>query len=549
MHFDLGQGAPDQLHADYAIVGAGAAGITIARRLLSGGRSVILLESGGLDYERRTADLNSGRNVGQDYYELDEARLRMFGGTTAIWGGRCAEFDAIDLEKRDWVPHSEWPFSFQDLQYWYEQARPLFDVEGFIPPSAPRDPFLGALADGELAVRYWTFDHRFERFTFDSCADLRAHPRCTIVTHATVREVVAFQSARGVQGLDVAGPGSQSLSVKAHAFVLAAGGIENPRILLASRSVVPVGLGNDHDLVGRFFMEHPHARGGRIVGASAWRILCALRERRDQGIPFAPLLTPSPELQRRLGILNSAVTVAVRPPADGSFPLLTRAYLHAKHQLSPTKSGRNMWKLVRRLSRQFKRHCDPLPRWLSHTIRNNDLALVIRAEQAPNPDSRVMLGGEKDATGMPRVVLDWRLTRQDTESVAALVDALGREIGRIGAGRVERAEWLDSASKQWASDPTISVHPLGGYHHVGTTRMAISPRHGVTDGWGRVHGIDNLYVAGSSLFPTSGWANPTLSIVALGLRTADHLLSRGSANLSTDLASVEPIRQAKSSRA
>src|SRR4029453_5289655 len=99
-------------------------------------------------------------------------------------------------------------------------ARPLFDVEGFVPPSTPRDSFLGALADGELAVRYWTFDHQFERFTFDSCADLRSHPRCTIVTHATVREVVAFQSARGVQGLDVVGPSGQSLSVKAHAFGL-----------------------------------------------------------------------------------------------------------------------------------------------------------------------------------------------------------------------------------------------------------------------------------------------------------------------------------------
>ena len=207
-----------------------------------------------------------------------------------------------------------------------------------------------------------------------------------------------------------------------------------------------------------------------------------------------------------------------------------------------------MWKLVRRLSRQFKRHCDPLPRWLSHKIRNNDLALVIRAEQAPNPDSRVMLSDEKDATGMPRVILDWRMTGQDTESVAALVDALGRGIERMGAGRVERAEWLDSPSKQWISDPTISVHPLGGYHHVGTTRMAIDPRQGVTDGWGRVHGIDNLYVAGSSLFPTSGWANPTLSIVALALRTADRLLSLGTSNLSMPSASVQPIRQPRSNR-
>lgn len=545
MHFDLGQGAPDQLHADYAIVGAGAAGITMARRLLSSGRSVILLESGGLDYERQTADLNAGKNVGQEYYELENARMRMFGGTTAIWGGRCAEFDAIDLERREWVPYSEWPFSFEDLQYWYEEARPLFGVDGFLAPARPRDPLLASLSDRGLAVRYWTFDRRFERFTFDSCTDLQAHPKCTVVTHATVREVVASRSARSVDCLDVVGPDKRSTIVRARAYVLAAGGIENPRILLASRSVVPVGLGNDHDLVGRYFMEHPHARGGRIVGASAWRVLAALREHRQNGVPFAPLLTPSPDLQRRKGILNSGVTVAVRPPPDGSFPILTRAYLHAKHQLSPTKSGRSMWKLVRRASRQFKRHCDPLPRWLSHKLRNNDLALVIRAEQAPNPDSRVSLSSERDASGMPRVTLDWRMTRQDTESVAALVDALGRGLESMGAGRVERADWLSNPSGQWMSDPTISVHPLGGYHHIGTTRMAVDPRRGVTDGWGRVHSVDNLYIAGSSLFPTSGWANPTLSIVALALRTADHLLNRNLGGLPVSTEAAPVIHQAK----
>jgi choline dehydrogenase-like flavoprotein len=127
---------------------------------------------------------------------------------------------------------------------------------------------------------------------------------------------------------------------------------------------------------------------------------------------------------------------------------------------------------------------------------------------------------------MPRPVLDWRTSAIDVDSVAGLVSALGRELHRLGLGTVEPAAWLNDASRAWQTDPLISTHPIGGYHHMGTTRMADSPREGVTDGTGRVHGLDNLYVAGSSLFPTSGWANPTLTIVALALRTADHIAAR-----------------------
>ena len=149
--------------------------------------------------------------------------------------------------------------------------------------------------------------------------------------------------------------------------------------------------------------------------------------------------------------------------------------------------------------------------------------MVIRAEEAPNPDSRVKLNGLKDATGMPRVALDWRLSALDVDSVAGLVRSLDRESRRLGLGVVEPAAWLADSDKRWVIDDLISAHPIGGFHHMGTTRMASDPRRGVTDGWGRVHGLPNLHVAGSSLFPTGGWANPTLTILALSLRTADRI--------------------------
>jgi choline dehydrogenase-like flavoprotein len=165
-----------------------------------------------------------------------------------------------------------------------------------------------------------------------------------------------------------------------------------------------------------------------------------------------------------------------------------------------------------------------------HKAGRLDVALLVRAEQAPNPDSRLTLSGEKDALDMPRLKLDWRLSEIDVRSVEILVQALGEELKRLGLGTVEPASWLSGGS--WKTDPLISAHPIGGYHHMGTTRMSADPRSGVTDARARVHGISNLYVAGSSLFPTSGWANPTLTILALALRTADHI--------SADLAAPVP---------
>ncbi len=523
---ELGAGSPDLYEADVAVIGAGAAGITMARRLLAGGKSVILLESGGLDYEAGTADLNAGENVGEPYYDLDKARLRMFGGTTAIWGGRCAELDPIDFERRPWVEHSGWPFGIDELRPSYAAARKILGLPPWEPPVRDGIGLLEALSPDELAVRSWMFDRRFDRFGLAANRALVNAPRLIALVHATVREIVPGASGESVERLEVRGRGGRPAVVRAGAYVLAAGGIENPRLLLASNSVVKPGLGNQHDLVGRFFMEHPHARGGRVIEASVWWLRWAFGKRRVRGGEFAPLLTLSPRLQEQLGLLNSALTVASRPKVGGRRPLMKQAYLYAKHHAAPTKVGRGLWKTHRRFGRNVKQVLGPLRPWWRAVRGSAELALVLRAEQAPNPNSRVTLDDSVDAIGMPRVRLDWRLNGQDVDSVAALVEAFGRQAELHGVGRVEPAAWLRDPARQWQFDELISDHPIGGYHHMGTTRMADDPSRGVTDGYGRVHGLDNLYVAGSSLFPTSGWANPTLTIVALALRTAEHILSR-----------------------
>ena len=497
------------------MIGTGAAGITLTRRLLAAGRTVVLLESGGLDYEAPVAGLNAGENVGEDYYDLEDARLRFFGGTTAIWGGRCAELDPIDLEKREYVPHSGWPIGYAELERWYREARPLFDLPEERPsPETFRKAGVPLPKFEELETPLWTFDRRFNRFACESCADIEADPRCQIVSHATVTRIV--QKDAGIERVEARALGAGRLTVTAKAYVLAAGGIENPRLLLAS------GIGNGHDQVGRYFMEHPHARGGRIVKGAAWPLLKAFgRRHRIAGQDLAALIAPGEALQRREGILNTSLTVVARQPHGRRQFVGMKAYSGLKHSMAPTKKGRALWMVTKKAAGWAQRHVDPARPWLLHKLGSVDVALLVRAEQAPNPDSRVTLTRERDATGVPRVALDWRLSEIDVRSVSVLVDTLGRELQRLGLGKVEPAGWLSTG--RWQTDPLISSHPIGGYHHMGTTRMGEDPKTSVTDADGRVHGVGNLWIAGSSLFPTGSWANPTLTIAALALRSADRI--------------------------
>ena len=522
MKLDLARVEPDHIRTDVAIIGAGAAGLTVARRLIDGGRQVTLLESGGLDFSRDTADLNIGENIGQRYYALDEARLRFFGGTSAIWGGRCAELDPIDFEKRDWVAHSGWPITWDELQPWYGEARRLLGVSG-APGSGE---WLERLNLADVEVDHWVFDSRFDRFAYRNQKDLIAHPRMTLILHATVRQLIPSEDGHRIVRIEVVSPAGTRLIVEANAVILAAGGLENPRILLASNHLQESGLGNQHDLVGRFFMEHPHARGGRVVDGQVWKLLDAFRQRRVGKVRSAALLKLTPEVQRKRHLLNSAITLAARPRPHGLETPLKRMYLHARHSFDPTQAGRFLWKMYRRSGRAVTKLTGPVAPWLNVKRGRLDLAIVVRAEQAPNFDSRVLLSRNVDATGMPRIKLNWRLQPVDVQTISEFVDCLESSFASAQLGRVEKAEWLKSQSPAWESDPLISAHPLGGYHHMGTTRMSVDPRQGVTDEWGKVHGIENLYVCGSSLFPTSGWANPTLTILALALRTSDHILSR-----------------------
>lgn len=516
--------------SDVCVVGAGAAGITLARKLVQRGYSVCLLESGGLDYEEATQELYRGANIGMPYYELDQSRLRFFGGTVAIWGGRCALMDPIDFVKRPWVPYSGWPIGRAELDPYYGEAHRLFEIGNFnYEHEIWRELGLDdpGFETGQLDAKLWRFDEISERFTASRAGDMFAAPKLRVLLHANVVKVQAAANAASIEHVEVRPLGGQPRTVRASHYVLACGAIENARLLLASNDIEPQGIGNRYDQVGRCFMEHPAGRIARIETDKAYDIWALFQKRfMPSGPPLAPALRLGDEAQREHRALNSIVTFKLQRDPSRGVALGNKIYHRMVHSVAPTRRGRKLDQLYRGVRA-----------WIHREVRNTverararvglaNLYVITRGEQAPNPQSRVVLSAERDALGQPRADLDWRMTDIDKHTAKVMVQVIDAEFRRLGLGSATRSDWLDDPSPQWPIDLTVGNHPLANYHQMGGTRMSSDPAQGVVDANCRVHGYANLSIAGSSVFTTSGWANPTLTIAALALRLADDLSDR-----------------------
>lgn len=513
--------------SDICIIGAGAAGITLARKLIGRGLSVTLLESGGLDYDQATQDLYRGANIGMPYYELDQSRLRFFGGTVAIWGGRCALMDPIDFAARPWVPHSGWPIGRSDLDPYYLEAGQLFELGDF---DFERDAWqqLGLADPGldprQLDIKLWWFDEVSERFTATRAKEFFEAPNLRILLHANAVKLHAADNAGSIDHVEVQPLGGERRKLRADRYVLACGAIENSRLLLASNDVEPHGIGNRHDLVGRFFMEHPAGRIARIETSRPYDIWALFQKRfMPSGPPLAPALRLGDEAQREHSALNSIVTFKLQRDPKRGVALGNRIYHQMVHSVAPTKRGRKLDQLYRGVRAWIHREVrNKVERWRAEAGLTQ-LYVITRGEQAPNPASRVLLSTERDALGNPRADLDWRMGEIDKHTARVMTKVIDEEFNRLGLGSAIASDWLGDPGPQWPVDQTVGNHPLANYHQMGGTRMSSDPARGVVDADCRVHGYANLYIAGGSVFPTGGWANPTLTIAALALRLGDHL--------------------------
>ncbi len=490
-----------RLEADVAVIGAGAAGIVIARRLAASRLRTVVVESGGFEFDPDAQRLTAAAVGGLPLRALEPTRLltpdagrfRMFGGTTYAWAGICAQLDLVDFERREWLPDSGWPLTKADLDPWYERAeRELeLDPELFGDDAVRKlEALVPDVGPDLLRIHAWQFT-RVKQLGLVHRAELTAARNVLALLHATAVELHTDPAASVVEHAVVRGRGGRTAHLDAGVFVLAAGGIENARILLASNATRPRGLGNEHDLVGRFFTEHVRCHLGVLTALDAAAFTSIFGPLWLTGSKTSRLgFVLAPEAQRQHAVAQAALYLVESPlPAD--WPR-ARALAEAGGLASPSR-----------------RHA-ALPR----------AELLVDAEQAPNRASRVTLAQERDELGLPVARVDWRLTDLDLRTLSVSAQVLGRELERIGLAQLWLDGWLSSSEPDWR----LNVHDV--FHHAGTTRMARDPTGGVTDEHCRVHGIANLYVAGSSVFPTGGHANPTLTILALALRLAERLATR-----------------------
>ena len=513
---------------DVCIVGTGVAGLTIARELLPAGVRVCLIESGGEDFDEDQQQLNDAENIGFDYYKIIDCRLRIFGGTTAIWGGRCAPLDAIDFQKRDWVPHSGWPISIEDLAQPYRKARQMLGLPAYGVQEdlvrRKRENFHGMNEDG-FEVTRWEFDKKHDRFQMDNTQDVVKNRDCTLMLRQTVVNInLDAETGKKVKSVTIRNRRGEDREIRAKRFVLATGGLENPRLLLNARDHHKEGIGNHNGLVGRFFMEHPRVRGGAIKARKPLAILRAsYRMETVGGVKTVSLIRPTDKFQEEEKVLNHGVTVMAIKPEGASTNLVIRFYNGLRGSLSPSKGNRFLWRNMKNFALWLNRQAEPYISAVLVRLGLRQLNVIIRAEQAPNIESRVILSAEKDHMGMRRVKLDWRFSEIDKESVRVITQKFGEFLEKKKLGSVKLASWLSDPDKEWEVDPLIGFHHIGGYHHMGTTRMAETDAEGVVDKNCKVFGTENLYIAGCSVFPTGGWGNPTLTIAALAVRLGDHL--------------------------
>ncbi|QGY04692.1 NAD-dependent epimerase/dehydratase family protein [Methylobacterium mesophilicum SR1.6/6] len=514
--------------SDVCIVGSGPAGSTIARELTRSGLRVTMLESGSHERQSDADALDEVENIGRARLSVDDqwhVRNRIIGGSSHTWGGRCAAFDEIDFEHRPWVPASGWPFRREILVPFLERSAEylgLVSGEGFSDdrfwrlanrqaPAAP-DPRL-------LLPFFWQFSrdgehaYRFEYMRFGPRIDDRLGPNFTLLTNATVIRIDPVESGKAVSSVIVAAPDGQRFTIPARTVVLCAGGIENPRLLLSSDSVVKGGLGNDRDLVGRYLMDHPRGSIASFPVESSREVERRFGRFTVRGNLFRAGLRLSPQLQREEGLLNVAAWLGEEvAPGDPLEALKRIASGRAKLSEDVGVLAASPGLLVRGLHQYFVQ-ANGFPRKLS------SLTLDAMCEQRPDPDSRITLSDRRDRFGSRLPRIDWRVHPDEERSMRRMAEVARDSFAAMGLPVPELEPWV----RHQAPFPD-SITDVG--HPTGATRMADDPTMGVVDADHQVHGVDGLYVAGSSTFPTAGHANPTQMIVATSLRLADGLKAR-----------------------
>jgi choline dehydrogenase-like flavoprotein len=561
--------------ADLAIIGGGPAGLTIAREFAGTSTRVLVLESGNLRETPDSASLLEVESVGEPRSEQQKlkrmafhgpssgtwsqdlqgygVRCRALGGSSHAWAGKSAAFDAIDFQTRPWVPHSGWPIARDALDPYLDRAATvlnlgpnvyddrLWSMAGIAPPQPALDPDV-----------FQSFFWQFARSRLDHLDIMRFGAEfltlhadnIRVLLNATVTEIRLSPDGGRFDGVEIATLDGARSRVVAKAAVVAASGIENARLLLASNAVHSRGIGNAYDLVGRFLMDHPGARVARFESDDIESVIrrfgfYGLTERGHTHL-YMHGLALTPAVQEREGLLNAAVYFmaerAVDDPLDALKRLLRRKSTAPMLDLLSVTSSTGVLakaigmkvlasdvtpKLLKDLIVNAAIRYNPnfvakefMTRGLPHKLVSVSIDAI--SEQRPNPDSRVTLSDRTDRLGVPLAKVDWRINEEERRTIMRMAQLASETFTRAGLPEPRLEPWV----AEQRSDEVVIIDMA---HTAGTTRMSDDAASGVVDRDCRVHGVHGLYVAGASVFATSGHANPTLMILAFAIRLADKI--------------------------
>jgi choline dehydrogenase-like flavoprotein len=533
-----------RVSADVCVIGTGPAGATVAVELANRGVDVVVVEGGGARPSARHTDTYRGAGTGA-HDPLETVRQKRLGGTSVVWGGRCAPLDDHDLRPREWIPGSGWPVSADDLEPCYRRAQEHLEAGDYaysataagLPP-APRPPAGGQEPPALDVDGTWRWSPPTS-FAGTLRALTRRAPNVRLLVEASVVRFERDPVGGAITEAVVAPRPGVEITVAARTFVLAAGGLESTRILLASDRQSPAGIGNEYDQVGRHYMTHPVGEVGSVVLSQAGRGLALGYERTRDGVYARRMLALTPAAQARHGLGNLKAALWFADPMDpahrdgllSTFSLtyfaLNRARLGFKsggtHARYAGTSG--LGRHVGNVARDWRRVARFAASWAAPRLTGRRILpsfmpldaatcrLRFDAEQSPDPANRVTLSRERDHLGQRRLWVHYGVSAVDRDRIRRSMELIGDEFARLGLGTV-------------AMDDAAAIEDMrftDGTHQMGLLRMAHSPRAGVVDADSRVHGCANLYVAGSAVFPTAGAVGPTLTIVALACRVADRV--------------------------
>lgn len=534
------------LDCDVCVVGAGPAGITLALTLERAGRSVLLLEAGQMN-RAGPAQAHYAGEVDDPvrHLPLDQARYRQLGGTSALWGGRCIPYDPIDFEPRPWVPHSGWPFGREELDPYYAQAHDWLECGAFDYRSASvlgpdAGPMVPGWTDGAIdtgSLERWSPPTHFgkaHRKALQASRSVRVLMEAVAVdlrTDGAGGRVTALAVKRSRTAAGEAGPG---FVVRPREVVLAGGGLETTRLLMTSRQGQQLGIGAASGWLGRGYMSHVHGVIATLKFHGPQPVVSGY-EQDAAGVFVRRRLCVSERTQRELELLNTYMLLdrpLIDDPSHGS-AVLSAAFLAKKlfqrQRDAELGTGKYAiyWQHLRNVLAGSPQVASFLPRFarrrflqkrrlpsLTVDSRSNTFHLYFQAEQVPDRGAGLALLDQRDALGQPRLRLDFKVHAQDLDAIWRTHELLAAELQAQRVGELV----FDPAAREQLQD----VKAVLG-HHIGTTRMADDPAHGVVDAHCRVHGVHNLHLASASVLPTSSHANPTLTVVALALRLAHRL--------------------------